>query len=121
MKSKALLVAIGAMTAALALSAVAYAAADTDTTFRMEVKSPTTVEYSGKVTSDSNRCVKGRRVNIIHRGVKIAETVTDEDGKWKAIGPRPPKGDDVTAKVKPKRKRGKTLCKGTSVTKEFNP
>jgi hypothetical protein len=53
--------------------------------------------------------------------VKIAETVTDEDGKWKAIGPRPPKGDDVTAKVKPKRKRGKTLCKGTSVTKEFNP
>jgi hypothetical protein len=53
--------------------------------------------------------------------VKIAETVTGEDGKWKVLGPRPPKGDDVTAKVKPKRQRGKTICKRTSVTKEFRP
>jgi hypothetical protein len=121
MKSKVLLIAICAVTASLAVGAVAYAAADTDTTFKMEAKSPTTVEYSGKVTSDSSRCIKGRRVNVIHRGVRIASTTTDADGKWKVIGPRPPKGDDVTAKVKPKRKRGKTICKGTSVKKEFRP
>jgi hypothetical protein len=121
-KSRTLLVAVLGVVAALALGTVAYAAAaDTDTTFKMEAQSATSVKYSGKVTSDDNHCIKGRKVVIIHRGVTIARTETDGDGKWSVIGPRPPKGDNVTAKVKPKRKHGKTICKGTKVTKEFRP
>jgi hypothetical protein len=86
----------------------------------MKAKSPTKVEYSGKVTSDPDRrkCVKGRVVTIIHNGVEIEETETDEDGKWSVKGARPPDGDVVTAYVHPE--PGRRGCKDVEVRKRFN-
>jgi hypothetical protein len=121
MRLKGLLVVVP-VAVSLALAGVALAAkADTDTTFKMKAKSPTKVEYSGKVTSDPDRrkCVKGRVVTIIHNGVEIAETETDEDGKWSVKGPRPPSGDVVTAYVHPE--PGRKGCKDVEVSKRFKP
>lgn len=118
MKGKALMIAVAVVAVSAASVGVAVAKeVDTDTTFKMKDLG-TKVEYSGKVSADKDKCVKRRRVEIFHRGVKIAETTTDEDGNWKKTGRRPPEGDEVTAKVKKKRRRG---CKGVEVTKTFNP
>jgi hypothetical protein len=119
MRVKGLLVVVVAVMS-LALAGVALAAkADTDTTFKMKAKSPTKVEYSGKVTSDPNRarCVKGRVVSIFHNDVEIARTETDENGEWKVKGPRPPEGDVVSAYVHPV--PGRRGCKDVEVAKRF--
>jgi hypothetical protein len=111
---------VAAIVASLAVADVAVAAkADTDTTFKAKPISRTKAEYSGKVTSDPNRrrCVKGRVVSIFHNDIEIARTETDEDGKWKVKGPRPPRGDVVTAYVH--EVPGRRGCKDVAVDKVF--
>lgn len=76
-------------------------------------------EYSGKVTSKRDRCVKNRRVTVIHDSdppFTIGETETDADGKWKLTGPYPASADDDTiiVKVAPNRK-----CKGATEVFDF--
>ncbi len=116
------LVVVATFVASLALEGAALAAPETDTTFRMEDKG-NYVEYKGTVTSDPvrQRCIRNRAIRIYHDGILIASTTTDADGKWKVNGPRPPNGDEVTVEVRKKRKRGKTICQGTEVTKTFQP
>ena len=107
--------------ACLVLASVALAAgATTATTFKMKDRGDS-VEYSGKVTADPPKtiCIDGRRVEVFHRGVKIATTLTDSNGSWKVDGPRPPKGDEVTVVVKKVKRKGKTKCKSASVTDVF--
>jgi hypothetical protein len=120
MRVKGLLV-VAALAASLAVASVALAAAArTDTSFKMKDRGDH-VEYSGKVTSDPPRqtCIAGRKVKIFHRGILIAETRTDSNGSWAVDGPRPPEGDEVTAKVVKKKKGGRTICRGKSVTDVF--
>ena len=107
-----------ALVTSLAVGGVALATPSTKTTFAMDDQGPY-VEYSGKVTSSSGRCVADRAVKIFHAGVLIAQTTTNANGTWSVIGPKPPDGDNVTVKVKPKKRDGVVLCKGTSVTKAF--
>ncbi len=109
------------MGACLVLASVALAAAaTTSTTFKMKDKG-VNVEYSGKVTADPPKtiCVAQRRVEVFHRGIKIATTLTETNGTWKVDGPRPPDGDDVTVIVKKVKRKGKTRCKSASVTAPF--
>ena len=111
-------IALALVTSLLGGSVALAGAATTSTTFRMNDEGGF-VEYKGRVDSPSARCIKNRVIEIFHNGVKIGETRTDEDGRWSVDGPVPPDGDDVTVKVKPKKRRGKTICKGTSRTKAF--
>lgn len=109
-----------ALAAPFALGNVALAEpADTDTTFRMRDEGSFVV-YKGRVSSDRDRCERGREVEIYHDGVLIGKTTTDEDGRWNTQGPVPPDGDKVTAKVLPKTNRaGEVVCEGTKNTKTF--
>jgi hypothetical protein len=119
MRKPVLLIAVALAASLFFETAALAAAAGTDTTFKME-DNGSSVTYSGRVSSNSDRCIKNRRVKIFHKGVNIANATTDADGKWSVEGPKPPDGDNVTAEVKKKRKNGKTICKSTSVTKTFN-
>jgi hypothetical protein len=89
-------------------------AGDIEVTLKFDQGSaPGTVKYKGKVTGDKD-CVGGRRIKIIHDGEVIAETETDENGKYSVEGPEPPDGDKV--KVKVLKEEG---CKGTSHSEEY--
>ena len=48
-------------------------------------------------------CIKRRLVRIIHRGVVIATGRTNKDGSWQIVGPLPPEGDLVIAKLVPEK------------------
>jgi hypothetical protein len=76
--------------------------------------------FSGKVTSTRARCEAGRVVNVTHAGVTIATATTDLAGNWTVVGPRPPKGDDVTAftpkKVLKKSRKHRHRCARDIVT-----
>jgi hypothetical protein len=118
MKKGLLFAALGAC---LVLASIAMAAAaTTGTTFKMKDRGDF-VEYSGKVTSDPSKtlCISGRRVQVFHQGIQIAETVSDANGNWKVDGPRPPVGDDVGVFIKKVKRHGKTRCKPASVTSPF--
>lgn len=105
--------------ASLAFSSVALATGSTKTTFKMEDQG-SYVKYSGQVSSNSDKCIGGRIVKVFHKGVKIAETKTNAEGRWSVIGPKPPDGDEVTVKVAKKRNsRGKVICAGDRVTRVF--
>jgi hypothetical protein len=70
---------------------------DTHLQFKIDTLNDTQDTFSGKVTSTRARCEVGRIVNVTHAGVTIATATTDLAGNWTVVGPRPPKGDDVTA------------------------
>jgi hypothetical protein len=116
---KGLLCAVAAACVVSASVALA-AAANTATTFKMKDRGDS-VEYSGKVTSDPSKplCISGRKVQVYHRGILIAETVTESNGNWEVAGPRPPEGDEVTVIVKKVKRKGKTRCRSASVTEVF--
>jgi hypothetical protein len=65
--------------------------------------------FSGKVTSDNNRCAKGRSVKVkkVNAGT-VGRTVTNQKGKWKV--PEPDANGRYFA-VTSKRKAGKIVCK----------
>lgn len=76
-------------------------------------------EYSGKVTSKRDRCVKNRRVTVIHDSdppFTIGETETDANGNWKLTGPYPTSANDdrIIVKVASNRK-----CKAAKKSFEF--
>ena len=76
-------------------------------------------EYSGKVTSKRDRCLKNRRVTVIHDSdppFTIGETETDANGKWKLTGPYPTSADDDTIIV---RVASNKKCKGAKKSFEF--
>jgi len=70
---------------------------DTNLQLKIDTLTDTQDTFSGKVTSTRARCEVGRLVNVTHAGVTIAQATTDLAGNWTVVGPRPPKGDDVTA------------------------
>jgi hypothetical protein len=116
---KGLLLAIAA--ACLVSASVALAApAVSNTTLKMKDRG-TGVEYSGKVTADPPKtiCIAQRRIEVFHAGVRIATTLTEENGSWKVEGPRPPVGDEVTVIAKKVKRKGKTKCKTASVTEVY--
>jgi hypothetical protein len=96
------LVAVAAATCAIGLAVALPAAGhkvafDTNLQLKIDPLTDTTNTYSGKVTSTRVRCEVGRFITITHAGVTIATATTDAAGNYTVTGPRPPKGDDVTA------------------------
>jgi hypothetical protein len=96
------LAALALLAAAIGLAVALPAAGhkvvfDTNLQLKIETLSGTQDTFSGKVTSSRARCEIGRTVNVTHAGVTIATTTTDLAGNWTVVGPRPPKGADVTA------------------------
>jgi hypothetical protein len=93
-----------AVLAALAFS-IACASASAhkvtySTTLQLKVKSvdATTTEYSGKVTSESSRCLAGRTVEVTANGALIATATTLANGDWLATSAPPPaKGTTLIA------------------------
>jgi hypothetical protein len=100
---------------ALALPASGHKAVyDTHLQLKIDATSDTQDTFSGKLTSTRASCEVGRTVNVMHAGVTIATATTDLAGNWTAIGPRPPKNDDVTAftpkKILVKNRRHRHRC-----------
>ena len=93
---------------------------DTHMQFKLETASDTTDTFSGKVVSVRARCEAGRTIFISHAGVTIATATSDPAGNWTVTGPRPPKGDDVTAflpkKFLKKNRRHRHRCARVVVT-----
>jgi hypothetical protein len=89
---------------------------------KLEIVNDTTDSFSGRVQSDRAACRAGRVINITHNGVLIATTVTDVAGNFTVTGPRPPKGDDVTAfmpkKVLKKNRKHRHRCVRDVVTRK---
>jgi hypothetical protein len=117
-------VAVAACALGLAMAALPAAghkvAFDTHLQLKMNTLSDAQDTFSGKVTSTRARCVTGRVVNVIHAGVTIATATTDPAGNWTVVGPRPPKGDAVTAftpkKVLKKSRKHRHRCARAVVT-----
>jgi hypothetical protein len=113
------LAALGLLAAAIGLAVVLPAAGhkvvfDTNLQLKIDTLSDTQDTFSGRVTSTRDRCEIGRVVNVTHAGVTIATATTDLAGNWTVVGPRPPKGDDVTAftpkKILKKNRRHRHRC-----------
>jgi hypothetical protein len=93
---------VGAVMAAIGLAIALPASGhkvtyDSNLQLKIDALNDTQDTFSGKVTSTRARCEAGRTVTVTHAGVTIATTFTDLAGNWTVVGPRPPKGDDVTA------------------------
>ena len=78
------------------------------------VADPAKAEYKGKVKSKKGKCLKGRKITLVHNSsppFTIGETETDDDGNWTITGyfPQDPSDDKLTVTVS---KKGK--CKGNS-------
>jgi hypothetical protein len=90
--------------------------------FKIEIVNDTTDSFSGRVQSDRAVCRVGRVITITHNGVLIATTVSDVAGNFTVTGPRPPKGDDVTAfmpkKVLKKNRKHRHRCVRDVVTRK---
>jgi hypothetical protein len=122
-RGAALAVLAGAAVLALVLPASAHKVTyPTNLQLKIDV-SPTSMTqdtFSGKVTSTRMACLSGRTVTITHAGVTIATATTDVAGNYTVTGPRPPKGDDVTAftpkKVLKKNRRHTHRCARDVVT-----
>jgi hypothetical protein len=119
------LVALGALTASIGLVVALPAAGhkvlfDTNLQLKIDTLNETQDTFSGKVTSTRARCEVGRLVNVMHAGVTIATATTDLAGNWTVVGPRPPKGDDVTAftpkKILKKSRKHRHRCARDIVT-----
>jgi hypothetical protein len=100
---------------ALALPAAGHKVVhDTHLQLKIDATSDTQDTFSGKVTSARAACTVGRTVAITHAAVTIATATTDLAGNYTVIGPRPPKGDDVTAftpkKVLKKNRKHRHRC-----------
>jgi len=93
---------------------------DSHLQFRLDILTDTTDTFHGKVTSTRAACEIGRSITITHAGVTIATATTDAAGNWTVTGPRPPKGDDVTAfmpkKILKKNRRHRHRCARAVVT-----
>jgi hypothetical protein len=58
--------------------------------------------YSGKIKSEKRRCVKDRKIKVVHLSdppFTIGETETDADGFWDLHGNIPPAGTPQKVKV----------------------
>lgn len=129
MKWKAIkLAGLGALAAAVALAVAVPAAGhrvifDSQLQqFKIDATSTTQDTFSGRVRSTKPRCESGRLVNVMHNGVTIATATSDVAGNWTVLGPRPPKGDDVTAfmpkKVLKKNRRHRHRCARDVITRK---
>jgi hypothetical protein len=87
---------------------------DTNLQLKIDTLNDTTDTFSGKVTSRRAACEVGRTIFVTHAGATIATATTDAAGNWTVTGPRPPKGDDVTAftpkKILKKNRRHRHRC-----------
>jgi hypothetical protein len=117
----ALAVLVGAATLALAMPATGHKLVyPTSLQLKIDTLSDTQDTFSGKVSSTRAACQSGRTVTITHAGVTIATATTDVAGNYTVAGPRPPKGDDVSAftpkKVLKKNRRHTHRCARDVVT-----
>jgi hypothetical protein len=83
------------------------------------VADPAKAKYSGRVKSNKNKCLKGRKITLIHDSdppFTIGEAETDAKGKWEITGnfPGDPSDDKLIVKVS---KKGK--CKGNDRSYRF--
>jgi hypothetical protein len=106
---------------ALALPATGHKVVyDTNLQLKIDILTDTTDMFSGKVTSRRAACTVGRVITITHAGVPIATATSDVAGNWTVTGPRPPKGDDLTAftpkKVLKKNRKHRHRCASDVVT-----
>jgi hypothetical protein len=120
-KLTAAVVAICALGLALALPATGHKVRyDTNLQLKIDILTDTSDTFSGKVTSQRAACTRGRVITVTHAGVPIATATSDLAGNWTATGPRPPKGDDVTAftprKVLKKNRKHRHRCVADVVT-----
>ena len=84
------------------------------------VENSSQAKYSGHVKSRKGKCLKGRKITLIHDSdppFTIGETTTDEDGNWSITGNVPPSADDDKLIVKAS-KKGK--CKSDSRNYRFS-
>jgi hypothetical protein len=121
------LAALGLLAAAIGLAVALPAAGHkvvfaTNLQLKIEELSATQDTFSGKVESTRARCEVGRVVTVTHAGVTIATATTDLAGNWTVVGPRPPKGDDVTAftpkKILKKNRKHRHRCAADVTTRK---
>lgn len=86
--------------------------------------------FKGEVVADGSisqdplniECTKRRLVKIIHNRVVIASGKTTKGGTFQIVGPRPPSGDNVTAKLVPEKlddnKKHKHKCLGDKASRK---
>jgi hypothetical protein len=127
-KAKLRLTSLVVAATAIALGAAALPAFahkitfDTHLQFKLDIAGDTTDTFSGKVTSVRAACEAGRSIFISHAGVRIATATSDPAGNWTVTGPRPPKGDDVTAflpkKILKKNRKHRHRCARVVVTRK---
>jgi hypothetical protein len=95
---------------------------DTNLQLKIDVLNDTQDTFSGKIENQRARCEIGRFITVSHAGVTIATATTDLAGNWTVVGPRPPKGDDVTAftpkKVLKKSRKHRHKCAADVVTRK---
>jgi hypothetical protein len=120
-KVTAVAAAVCALGLAMALPAIGHKVRfDTNLQLKIDTVNDTADNFSGKIESRRAACEVGRFVNIIHNGVTIATATTDIAGNYSVNGPRPPKGDDVTAftpkKVLKKNRKHRHRCANDVVT-----
>jgi hypothetical protein len=115
--------ALAALALALAAGSAAGHKAGYSSSLLMQPKplDATTIEYSGRVSSEAKLCRAGRAVDLFVGGSFLATVTSDGAGNWTATGPLPPKGTEVTAVIKrkvKKRKHHRHRCAADSLTKK---
>jgi hypothetical protein len=125
-RSRRLLAAALGAAAVLALS-VAPASGhkrgyDTNLQLKIDSLTPTSTQYSGKVTSEKGACRPNRLITVTTAGIAIATTFSDAAANWTVVvnGTPPPKGQDVIASTPKKflkrNKKHRHKCRAASVT-----
>ena len=115
--------AVAAIGLAVALPASGHKVVfDTNLQLKVDTLSDTQETFSGQVTSRRTACEIGRVITVSHAGVTIATATTDFAGNWTVVGPRPPKGADVTAftpkKILKKNRKHRHRCAADIVTRK---
>lgn len=110
--------------AAVAVMAVSFAAPATGAKVPTKIKDTRLVAnpgsgtgtYSGKLKSKKDKCIKGRKVTVIHLSdppFTIGETETNDKGRWELQGNVPPASSPQNIKIEVAPAKG---CKGASRT-----
>ena len=74
-----------------------------DVQIKAKAATDTSLELSGKVTSDNSRCIAGRTVTVTAGGAFVATATTLVNGEWSVLSAtRPPKGTTLIATIEKK-------------------
>jgi hypothetical protein len=114
-------VAVCAIALGLALPAIGHRITyGTNLQLKIDSVNTTTDQYSGKVISTKAACTVGRTITVSVGGAPIATTLSNLAGDWAVVGPKEPKGTDVTAftpkKILKKNRRHRHRCAAALTT-----